>query len=326
MAEKLLNVNNLTVSMRSGNSSLKIIRGFELNLSKGEIVGILGESGSGKTVSSNMIARIYDADDGTIDSGSILFLGDDIRLMGEDDLSDIRGKRISYIFQNPSQSLNPYKKAGHQLEELLKVHKIESSKKTILNAMREVGLEKPELVYDMYPFQLSGGQNQRIMICQCILMKPDLLIADEPTSSIDAMLRKKILDLLIGMNKKYGTSIIFITHDFDVARYLCSRLVIMYGGLVVEEGGIDNILSNPMHPYTEELIKCSESLDSSEKVLYSLEGRPPAPMEFKDECPFIDRCRYKEESCAEAIPELMEIDKGKSRCPIRLRREGENSE
>ena len=251
MADGLLNVNNLTVSMRSGNSSLKIIRGFELSLSKGEIVGILGESGSGKTVSSNMLARIYDTDDGTIDSGSILFLGDDIRLMGEDSLSDIRGKKISYIFQNPSQSLNPYKKTGRQLENLLKVHKLKSSKKIILNAMREVGLEKPELVYDMYPFQLSGGQNQRIMICQCILMKPDLLIADEPTSSIDAMLRKKILDLLISMNKKYGTSIIFITHDFDVARYLCSRLVIMYGGLVVEEGNIDDILFNPMHPYTK---------------------------------------------------------------------------
>ncbi len=185
--------------------------------------------------------------------------------------------------------------------------------------MIEVGLTDVETVYDMFPFQLSGGQNQRIMICQSILCKPDLLIADEPTSSIDAMLRKKILKLLKEINKKYNMAIIFITHDFDVAKYLCDRLIIMYGGLVVEEGSIKDIFVNPMHPYTEELIKCAGSLDSREEYLYSLDGSPPIPAEFKNECPFYDRCKYRVKSCSVEIPKIIETKLGKTRCPVRFK-------
>ncbi|MCK5758191.1 MAG: ABC transporter ATP-binding protein, partial [Clostridiales bacterium] len=285
MNKNLLEIKNMKVSLYNGDKSLKIIRGFNLTLNSGEIVGVLGESGSGKTVSSSMIARIYSPLEGKIDNGSIFFKGVDLANLNEVEMNKIRGKQISYIFQNPSNALNPYKKVGKQLEDLMKTHDLEYSKSLILNVMEEVGLTGVEIVYDMFPFQLSGGQNQRIMICQSILCKPDLLIADEPTSSIDAMLRKKILDLLIKINKKYNMAIIFITHDFDVAKYLCDRLLIMYGGLVVEEGKIENIFANPMHPYTEELIKCASSLDTKEEYLYSLEGSPPIPAEFKDECP-----------------------------------------
>ena len=322
MSENLIEIKNMKVSLYNGDDSLQIIREFNLQLNSGEIVGVLGESGSGKTVSSSMIARIYGANEGKIDSGTIMFKGTDLATLSENEMNKIRGKQISYIFQNPSKALNPYKKVGKQLEDLMKTHNIECSKKLILNAMEEVGLTGVETVYDMFPFQLSGGQNQRIMICQSILSKPELLIADEPTSSIDAMLRKKILDLLIKINHKYNMAIIFITHDFDVAKYLCERLVIMYGGLVVEEGKIEDIFAKPQHPYTEELIKCAGSLDTKEEYLYSLEGNPPIPAEFEDECPFYNRCKYKVSSCRKQIPEMIITEHGKTRCPVRFNKEG----
>ncbi len=318
MTEYLLEIKNMKVTLGSGDKALRIIRGFDLCMNKGEIVGILGESGSGKTVSSNMIARIYGNDEGRIDSGEIIFKGQDITKFNDKEMNNIRGRQISYIFQNPSQALNPYKRVGKQLEDLMKTHGLEYTKELILEAMAEVGLDRADTVYDMFPFQLSGGQNQRIMICQSILCRPDLLIADEPTSSIDAMLRKKILDLLIGINKKYGMAIIFITHDFDVAKYLCGRLVIMYGGIVVEEGELRRLLNSPMHPYTEELIRCAGSLDTQAEYLYSLEGSPPIPAEFKDECPFYERCRYRVPSCRDSMPEMIESSHGKTRCPVRL--------
>ena len=321
MSKILLKVNNMKVSLNNSNRSLQIIRGFDMQINEGEIVGVLGESGSGKTVSSSMIAQIYDADEGNIDNGEVIFKGTNLVSLNETEMNKIRGRQISYIFQNPSSALNPYKKVGKQLEDLMKIHDLECSKSFILDAMTEVGLTGVETVYDMFPFQLSGGQNQRIMICQSILCKPDLLIADEPTSSIDAMLRKKILNLLKEINHKYNMAIIFITHDFDVAKYLCDRLIIMYGGLVVEEGSIKDILINPKHPYTEELIKCAGSLDRREEYLYSLGGSPPIPAEFKDECPFYNRCKYKVSSCSEQIPEMIITEYGKARCPVRFNKE-----
>jgi len=213
-------------------------------------------------------------------------------------------------------SLNPYKKIGRQLEDFLKTHDMEFNREKIIESLEVVGINRPETVLEMFPFQLSGGQNQRIMICQSILTSPDLLIADEPTSSIDAMLRKKILSLLKDINRKYKMAIILITHDFDVAKYLCSKLVIMYGGLVVEKGPMERILERPMHPYTDELIKCASSLDSGESKLYSLEGSPLVPSDFKDECPFYARCRYRKDSCRKGIPEMIEIPGGGTRCPV----------
>lgn len=321
MSEVLLKIKNMKVSLNNSNRLLQIIRGFDLEINEGEVIGILGESGSGKTVSSSMIAQIYGSDESNIDSGEIIYKGTNLVDLNEIEMNKIRGKQISYIFQNPSNALNPYKKVGKQLEDLMKTHDLKFTKTLILNAMEEVGLTGVDTVYDMFPFQLSGGQNQRIMICQSILCKPELLIADEPTSSIDAMLRKKILDLLITINRKYNMAVIFITHDFDVAKYLCDRLVIMYGGLVVEEGSIKDIFNKPQHPYTEELIKCASSLDTREEFLYSLEGSPLIPADFKDECPFYYRCRYRVNSCKDSIPEMIITEKGKTRCPVRNKKE-----
>lgn len=310
----LLKIKDLKISFKNGKNYLQVVRGLDMEVSSGEIVGILGESGSGKTVSSNAIIGLIDDKEGRIDSGEIYFKNKNLLKLKEKELVKIRGKNISYIFQNPSDSLNPYRRVGKQIEEALKTHGLKCSKDIVLEVMDDVGIADAKLIYDMYPFQLSGGQCQRVMIAIGVICKPELLIADEPTSSIDASLRKKVLKLLKSINKKYKTSIIFITHDFDVAKFLCDKVTIMYGGLVMEQGDMKDILKAPLHPYTRDLLKCANSLDESEDVLFALEGRPPNPFEFKNECPFYDRCKSRKDECKENIPEMVKYENRNVRC------------
>lgn len=320
MGNVLLQVKNLKVSFYHDKSSYQVVRGFDLKLMKGEIVGILGESGSGKTVSVTSVLGLIDDSSGRIDSGEVIFLGKDLLKIPEKELNKIRGKEISYIFQNSSEALNPYETIGKQLGEVLRAHGFQDSREIILNVLREVGIDDTETVFEMYPFQLSGGQNQRIMIAQGILCKPVLLIADEPTSSIDASLQKTILDLLKEISIKNEMSVIIITHNFGVARYLCDRLLVMYGGLLVEEGSMVDITDSPMHPYTKELIRCVESLDEEGDSMYTIDGYPPSPGEFKEECPFYRRCSVNEEDCTKGIPALIGIGERNVRC-VKYRKE-----
>lgn len=314
MPRKILEVKNLKVSFLNETSGLQIIRGFDIDLWEAEIVGILGESGSGKTIATSSILKLFDDDDAQIDDGKIIFEGTDITVQSEKQLRQIRGKEISYVFQNSTQALHPYKRIGRQMVEHLKLHGLDYSKQNVLDAMSEVGLSDAEIIYDKFPSRLSAGQNQRIMIAGCILSNPKLLIADEPTSSIDASLRKKILDIFLNVNKKYKTSMIVVTHDFDIVKYLCSRLVIMYGGLSIEQGSLSDVLKMPLHPYTEELIKCASSLSSGHEILHSLEGAPLTPQEFESICPFYSRCSYRQEECLERVPEPIEIGNRTVRC------------
>jgi peptide/nickel transport system ATP-binding protein len=314
MENRLIEIKELRVSFYYEKGRIQVVRGFDLELNKGEIVGILGESGSGKTVSVSSIIRLIDESVGIIDSGEVIYNGRNLLKSSEKELNEIRGNKISYIFQNSSAALSPYKTIGKQMTEVLRTHKLPYTRELILNSLYEVGIEMAETVYGMYPFQLSGGQNQRIMIAQSILCKPELLIADEPTSSIDASLQKTILDILRNISEKNNTSVIIITHNFGVAKYLCDRLIVMYGGLVVEEGSITQILEAPFHPYTQELIKCVSSLDEDGEIMYTIEGAPPTPFEFKDECPFYSRCKFRESACAGNIPELKKINGRKARC------------
>ncbi|MFZ5967826.1 MAG: ABC transporter ATP-binding protein [Bacillota bacterium] len=312
--EKLLQIKDLKISFKNGKDYIQVVRGVDLDVNKGEIIGILGESGSGKTVSANSIIGLLDGGEGRIDSGEIYFLGTDLLTLKEKEMEMIRGKEISYIFQNPTESLNPYQRVGKQIEEALKIHGMSASREKVIEVMKDVGLDTADIIYNMYPFQLSGGQCQRIMIAMGIVCSPKLLIADEPTSAIDASLRKKILGLLESINQKYGTSIIIITHDFDVVKYLCNKITIMYGGLVMEQGDMEDILENPLHPYTEELLKCVDSLYNMDTVLYALDGRPPHPYEFRNECPFYERCKKKTKECSESIPPMVEYHNRSVRC------------
>lgn len=311
----LLKIDNLSISFPSGKSHLQVLRGVDLEVIQGEVVGILGESGSGKTVTASSIIGLTRDDAGRIDSGEILFKGKNIVAMSEKDLQRLRGKEIAYIFQDPVGSLNPYRKAGKQIEEALKVHHLPCSKQLVLQIMQDVGLDKAETIYDMFPSQLSGGQCQRILIASAIACKPDLLIADEPISAIDASLQKKVLALLTDINKKYGTAIIIITHDFAVVKYICDRVVVMYGGLVMETGTVRDVLDNPLHPYTRELLKCVNSLSNSAERLYTIEGRALGPSEYTAGCPFYTRCINRTKDCPNEVPQLLDRPGGRQvRC------------
>lgn len=302
----LLKITNLTISFPYGKFHLQVLRGVDLEVSKGEIVGILGESGSGKTVTASSIIGLTRDEAGRIDSGEILFKGKNVVTMSEKDLQKIRGKEIAYIFQDPVGSLNPYRKAGKQIEEALKVHHLPCSKQLVLQIMQDAGLAEAETIYDMFPSQLSGGQCQRILIASAIACQPDLLIADEPISAIDASLQKKVLALLKDINKKYGTAIIIITHDFAVVKHICDRVVVMYGGLVMETGTVKDVLDNPLHPYTRELLKCVNSLNDSDRRLYTLEGRALGPSEYTGGCSFNTRCINRTRDCQYVVPQLLE--------------------
>lgn len=313
--KQILTIDDLKVSFKYSNSYISVVRGLSLKLYDDEVLGIIGESGSGKSVSCASVIGILENENSRIDSGSIIFEGNDILKYSEREMRNIRGKKISYIFQDAAAALNPYIKVGKQIEEVLKIHGEKYSKERVLSAMKDVGIENADLIYSMFPSQLSGGQCQRVMIAMCTICNPQILIADEPTTAIDASLQKKVLELLLNINRKHDTSIILITHDFDVARYMCSKVLVMYGGLVMEEGLTDEVLFNPLHPYTSGLIKCAGSLDNNEDILYSLNGIALSPAEYKDECPFYNRCYKKSPECKKHIPPLIELGNGrKVRC------------
>lgn len=315
MQEYLIEIKDLKIAFRQSGSAVQVVRGVDLSLKQGEIVGILGESGCGKTVMATSLLRLED-EAAIYDSGQIFFKGQELTDIPEIEYQKIRGNQIAYVFQNASIALNPYKKIGNQLMGVLKRHGLPQSKEKILDTLASVGISDADTVYDMYPFQLSGGQNQRIMIAQGIVCGPDLLIADEPTSSVDVSLRKVILDVLSEINQRTGMTVLLITHDFEVVGYICHRVVVMYGGLVMEEGSMDDVMNNPLHPYTKALIKCSQSLHESGAEIFTLAGAPPTPLEFKAVCPFGSRCAYKIEACVQAIPEMLMFENRKVRCVL----------
>lgn len=315
MGEHLIEIKDLKISFRQSNGLVQVVRGVDLCIKQGEIVGILGESGCGKTVTATSILRLED-EAAIYDSGRMFFKGRELTNLPEDAFQKIRGNQMAYIFQNASTALNPYKKIGRQLMEVLKCHGLPRSREKILETLKSVGISEAEIVYEMYPFQLSGGQNQRIMIAQGIVCGPDLLIADEPTSSVDVALRKVILDVLKEINQKTGMTIVLITHDFEVVGYLCNRVVVMYGGLIMEEGAMTQVMSEPLHPYTQALRHCAQSMYQNGTELFTLSGAPPTPAEFKSECPFAPRCAHKLEVCLQEIPEMLTVQNRKVRCVL----------
>lgn len=311
----LLEIKDLRISFPYNGNNIQVVRGIDLKINENDIVGILGESGSGKTVTATSILGLTKYDGGTIDSGEIIYKGADILKLSEGDLRNIRGKEISYIFQNPVDTLNPFRKIGKQLEEVQRVHKQKKSKQIIVETLEDLGIDNPKLVYDMYPSQLSGGQCQRIAIAMSLIGNCKIIIADEPTSSIDASMQGIAIELLRKINKKFNVTIIVITHNFEIIKSLCNKVIIMYGGLIMEKGNVEDIVSNPLNPYTKALINCVKSVEDNDKILYTLEGRAPTPQEFKEECPFLSRCGEKAKECICGIPPLKSHEAGREvRC------------
>ncbi|AHC16277.1 ABC transporter ATP-binding protein [Salinispira pacifica] len=281
--QPVIQMKNLSVRFPAPGGSITAVRNLSYTLSPGSISGILGESGSGKSVSSRSLADL--AAGGTRQAESLRYRGKDLMNMQEDELGRIRGNEIAYIFQNPRESLNPYTSIGTQFRQLLRTSSRQSFSESfrqsfrhssrgagraeeareeqIHRALEEAGLPETERILQMFPHQLSGGQNQRVNIAMALLLRADVIIADEPTSAVDSHLRGQILSLLERINREHGTTILIITHDFAVIRRLCSRVLVMYGGLLVEDGPVEEIMSIPRHPYTRELLQCSASLESA---------------------------------------------------------------
>ncbi len=309
----MLKIENLHVSF--GNT--EVVRGISFEVNKGEIISILGESGSGKSVTAMSILKLYDPKVASITADIMSFSSHDLLKLDEKTLRPLRGKHISYIFQNPNDALSPNRSIRAQFKELCKVHEMAYVEKEIVELLIEVGLvQECEIVLNMYPHQLSGGQAQRVTIAMALLLKPEVLIADEPTSSIDASLTDVIVELLTRINKKLGITILFITHDFDLASRISHQILILYGGLVMEYGKRDDIFGMPLHPYTIELMKCVNSIHSQEDLLYTLAGNALDPSEFEIACPFAPRCLSVEPRCTVQIPDLITKDNRAVRCVL----------
>lgn len=310
--EPIIEIKNLKTSFMTGNGEVQAVRGISFRVGRGEILGIVGESGSGKSVTSMSILRLL-ADTAVIKEGEILFDGNDLTKISKKEMQKIRGEHISMIFQDPMSSLNPLIPVGKQVAEMIREHHREISKEQakeqVLELFRRVRIPEPEKRYQCYPHEFSGGMRQRVMIAMALANKPKLLIADEPTTALDVTIQDQILKQLRSLQKESQTSIMFITHDLGVVAELCERVIVMYGGLIMEEAPIDDIFENPKHPYTLGLLASIPGLDKDKSQRLSpIPGSPPDMTNPPKGCPFAPRCRYARRICAQECPEYVQID------------------
>ena len=317
--EPILQIENLKTSFMTSNGEVQAVRGVSFSVEKGEIVGLVGESGSGKSVTSMSILKLL-ADTARIKEGTILFEGQDLTQCSRAQMRKIRGGKISMIFQDPMSSLNPLIPVGKQVEEMIREHHPEKSraqiKQEVLSLFEQVRIPEPEKRFKSFPHEFSGGMRQRVMIAMALANRPELLIADEPTTALDVTIQDQILKQLRELKKEYGTSIIFITHDLGVVAELCDRVVVLYGGLVMEEASIFDIFEHPSHPYTLGLLASIPSLDQDKsRRLLPIPGSPPDMTKPPLGCPFAPRCPYARVICGQSLPEMRALSKDhKSRC------------
>lgn len=302
MAEKLLDVKNLRVSFKVGKKRLEAVNDVNFSLEKGQVIGIVGESGCGKSVTSASILRLMPPDVCEIHKDSeIWFEGKDLTKLSEKEMRRIRGQDISMIFQEPMSSLNPVCRIGKQMTEMLKAHKRISSKEAkaaCVEMLRKVGIPSPEQRFDEYPHQLSGGMRQRVMIAMALLCSPRLLIADEPTTALDVTIQAQILRLIRSLSRDMGTAVILITHDMGVVAEMADLVMVMYAGQVVEKGTLEEIFDHPGHPYTVGLLKSIPRLGSGTKEhLFTIEGTVPELDHMAEGCRFSARCSQAGDRC-----------------------------
>lgn len=301
----VLNVKNLQTVFHTPKGDVKAIRGIDINVSQGEILGIVGESGSGKSVCMKSVMRILPST-AEITADEINYKGENILLKTEDELRKYRGKEMAMIFQDPMTSLNPLKRIGKHLTEVVMRHRNCSKEEAYdiaLDMLKKVGITNPEMRMKRYPHEFSGGMRQRVLIAMALCCEPSLLIADEPTTALDVTIQAQILELLKEINKDRNMSIILISHDMGVMASTCTKVAVMYGGIIVEEGTTEEIFNSPKHPYTKSLLESIPDINKSRHTrLTTIEGTPPSLSKMPKGCPFADRCKYKLEKCENELP------------------------
>lgn len=312
--KRILEVKDLRTSFFTYAGEVKSVDGVSFHVDEGEAVAIVGESGCGKSVTVQSIMRLIPTPPGKIIGGSINFLGADLVKKSESEMEAIRGNEIGMIFQDPMTSLNPVLTVGLQITEVLKRHEGltgDAAKQRAIKLLELVGIPNPESRLKQYPHQFSGGMRQRVMIAISLACNPKLLIADEPTTALDVTIQAQILELMKDLKDKINTSIILITHDLGVVAGLCSRVIVMYGGKIVESGNINDIYFNPKHPYTWGLLKSVPRLDATKKgKLIPITGTPPDLLNPPKGCSFAPRCSYCMRICNEQKPEYTTLQDG----------------
>jgi oligopeptide transport system ATP-binding protein len=308
MAERLLEVTDLTTHFFTYAGIVKAVNGVSFTLDRDETLGIVGESGSGKTVAALSIMRLVPDPPGKIVAGTITLMGRDLLALKPDEMRHVRGNDIAMIFQDPMTSLNPVFKVGDQIAEVIRLHQGKSKREAWTMAaelLAKVGIPDPEQRVDQYPFEYSGGMRQRAMIAMAISCNPHILIADEPTTALDVTIQAQIMDVIREMQAQYHSGVIMITHDLGVVAQMAQKVMVMYGGRTVEFGPVDEVYYDPHQPYTWGLLGSLPRLHVSEhERLTPIKGQPPNLLLLPAGCPFSGRCPYEREQCADEFPEL----------------------
>ncbi len=310
MSEHLLSVQDLHTSFFTDSGEVHAVNGVSFNLDPGEVLGIVGESGSGKSVTAYSIMQIL-ADTGRITQGSIRYKGDDITKWTERQMSAFRGKCCSIVFQDPMTSLNPVFTVGSQLREAIELHTDKrgaAAKARAIEMLELVGINEPAKRIKQYPFELSGGMRQRVMIAMALACEPDILIADEPTTALDVTIQAQILELIADLQKKMGMAVILVTHDLGVIADMCDNIIVMYGGHICERGTADEIFYNSRHEYTKGLLRSIPNVNNMKQKLIPIAGTPINILNLPAGCAFCTRCDEAMKICLEQQPEEMVIN------------------
>ena len=314
MSENILTVKDLKTYFYTASGIAKAVDGVSFNIAKGETMGIVGESGSGKSVTSSSIIRLLPPRTGKIVGGSIEFEGKDVLALSKKELNDFRGKDIAVIFQDPMTSLDPVFKIGKQMTEMIMAHQNvtkDEAWKMSVEALSKVGIPEPEKRMNSYPYELSGGMCQRVIIAMAVCCKPKLIIADEPTTALDVTVQAQVLELLKELQRDMDTAILLITHNLGVVWEMCDKVMVMYAGNTVEFTDTKTLYSNPRHPYTWGLLDSMPKLsDESKGELKTIPGTPPDLRLTGKCCNFSNRCPYVTEACTQSVPPLVEVEPG----------------
>lgn len=310
----VIEVKNLVTSFKTNEGHFNAVDNVSFKVEEGKTLGIVGESGCGKSVTSLSIMGLIPNPPGKIESGEILFRGQNLLKFSQNEMRKIRGNKIGMIFQEPMTSLNPVFTIGNQIEEAIKLHQKELNHKQVrekaIDMLKLVGIPGPEKRIDDYPHQLSGGMRQRVMIAIALSCSPDLLIADEPTTALDVTIQAQILDLIKKLQRELNTAMILITHDLGVVAETCDDVAVMYAGKIVEYGSADQIFNKPLHPYTKGLLNSVPHFETGKRKtrLETIPGIVPSLANLPDGCRFRDRCTYAVEQCKVKHPELEKLE------------------